>query len=75
MWRDSHEPPTTIKSLESWAKAKGIKAVVWTNLTHKFDKETEPRTVKQIAEYLADLSGKARARAERYVRCAPPNQQ
>lgn len=73
VWMPGTCPPPTIVGLPEWADARNVKAVVWTNLPHKFD-EDEPDKIASsddIADYLAGLTGSLRDDAEHYIRNAP----
>jgi hypothetical protein len=64
--------PANIVGLPTWARERKIDAVIWTALGPEFDGKTRKRSEKQIVSYLAGLTGDDRARAEEYVRRAPP---
>ena len=60
--------PLAIPGLRRWATEQDIEHVVWTALGSKFvGNPNEDRVI----EYLSNLSGDHRKRAEKYVRCAP----
>jgi len=70
-WSVGDEPPKMILHLDSWAKARGIHHVIWTDLPPKFGGlETTP-TEEQIISYLSSLVGAKRDNAERYIRRTP----
>lgn len=70
IWQPSTDEPQTIPGLKSWAKDRGLDAVIWTALPAKLDNLSSPSSI-QVVQYLKALSGPERQRAERYVRCAP----
>ena len=71
-WSSGCEDPPNIIDLGSWASERGIDHVIWTALGPKFaDKPGDAPTEDQAIEYLNNLSGDHRSRAEKYVRCAP----
>jgi hypothetical protein len=64
--------PTVWQRIELWAKRKGLDAVVWTDLPSNFKEKTGLDFSEENAvAYLSNLSGKALAQAENYVRMAP----
>lgn len=62
-------------TLPTWANARGIDAVIWTNLRpqHKVNGEMkgERPSVEWVLDHLQKLTGPARDVAEQYFRCAP----
>lgn len=64
--------PTAMPTLDQWAQARGVDAVVWTALPPKFAKKEDHRAgVADVTDYLASLEGRVRDAAEQYVRNAP----
>lgn len=71
LWTNGTASPERIASLDSWASARGVDAVIWTALPAKFNgRETMPSS-EQVVDYLTGLRGPARDAAEAYVRRAP----
>lgn len=70
-WSVGDAPPALILDLPEWARARGVNGVVWTALPSKFDGTERTPTEGEIVRYLGQLTGAARAFAERYVRQAP----
>lgn len=58
--------------LAEWASARGIDAVIWTNLPAK-DAATEGRipSLEEAVAYLEGLSGETRAHARNYIESVP----
>ena len=55
-----------------WARSRDdVDHVIWTALGPKF-RGDDPPTEDQAVDYLSNLSGDHRSRAEKYVRCASP---
>lgn len=54
-----------------WAKAKGVNAVVWTELKPRFNNKLATPTCEEVVGYLRSLEGPKRTKAEEYVRKAP----
>lgn len=71
-WSKGDASPELILNLQEWAASRGVESVVWTALPSKFNgKEGLTPTIKQVLEYLGDLTGAARGAAECYIRSAP----
>lgn len=71
-WSTNETSPKLIPNLQEWAIARGVDHVIWTALPPKFNSEEKMPTEKQIIEYLTNLTGTKRDKAERYVRLTPP---
>lgn len=64
--------PQVLSKIESWAKSKGIDAVVWTDLHANFEKRTKMSfNEDNVIKYLESLESRAWCKAEEYVRRAP----
>lgn len=70
-WQTGEDSPSLIMGLPLWAQSRGINAVIWTALPHKFHSSGETPTVEEIVAYLRGLTGCVREDAERYIRFAP----
>lgn len=70
-WSIGDAPPQLILDLPEWAHARGVSGVVWTALPSKFAGTERTPTEDEVVRYLGQLTGAARASAERYVRQAP----
>lgn len=70
-WSISDAPPQLIFDLPEWARTRGVSGVVWTALPSKFAGTERTPTEDEVVHYLGQLTGAARASAERYVRQAP----
>jgi len=70
-WSIGDAPPQLILDLPEWARARGISGVLWTALPSKFAGAERTPTEDEVVHYLGQLTGAARALAERYVRQAP----
>lgn len=71
VWSRGQPAPAGIPALDTWAEARGLAHVIWTNLPPRFhDRERQPGCDEVLA-YLAGLDGAERMAAERYVRHAP----
>ncbi|MFN3374166.1 MAG: hypothetical protein ACK44M_11420, partial [Chloroflexus sp.] len=64
-WQRGETAPAAIPELPDWAQARSLDAVIWTALEPTFTH------VDEIIEYLNNLSGEKKERAEQYIRCAP----
>jgi hypothetical protein len=71
VWMKGDPSHPLILDLLSWAQAREIDYVIWTNLARKFDGLTGPATAEQVIGYLQTLTGKARDGAAEYVQRAP----
>jgi hypothetical protein len=71
-WEVGMELPTNIPTLEDWASARGVDAVIWAALRPRFKKESRRASADEIVAYLRELTGDARSAAERYIRSAAP---
>ncbi len=63
------------RPLRDWLKGKpDLEAVIWTGLGSNFEaKRRRPFSVENAVEWLRDLRAtNQQARAEKYIRCAPP---
>lgn len=67
--RRSHHPQAA--SIGAWASTKAVSGVVWTALKPKFAGEQVTPSEAMVLDYLAELEGDARRRAEEYVRRTP----
>ncbi len=57
----------------AWARPLGLEAVIWSNLPPRFGRVSgRIPGAREVVAYLEGLEGEARARAEEYVRRAPP---
>lgn len=70
-WRVGEEVPGIMGQLDQWANARGIAAVIWTNLPKKFSERDRSPSEEEVLNYLKSLRGGARSSAEEYVRRAP----
>ena len=71
-WSSGQADPTEIPGLGVWARGRDdVDHVIWTALGPKF-RGDDPPTEDQAVDYLSNLSGDHRSRAEKYVRCASP---
>ncbi|MFA2530171.1 hypothetical protein [Pseudomonas chlororaphis] len=70
-WSVSQPSPALIPGLSEWAGAHDADHVIWTGLPSKFNGVETTPSVEQVLEYLENLSGEKRERAEQYVRLAP----
>jgi hypothetical protein len=70
-WSLGDAPPQLILDLPEWARSRGVSGVVWTALPSKFAGRERTPTEDEVVRYLGQLTGAARASAERYVRQAP----
>ena len=70
-WSRGAPDPEAIPGLGTWATGLDIdiEHVIWTALGPKFDGDPNE---DRVIEYLSNLSGDHRKRAEKYVCCAPP---
>lgn len=58
--------------VRSWASAKDIDAVIWTDLPSKFENiEGQPLNIENIISYLNSLHDQEKLLAEQYIRKAP----
>ena len=76
-WPRDGGDPKNICNLESWASRQGVDHVIWTALKPKVCRSSGVPTEDVLSEheavsYLSNLSGCVRAKAEEYVRRAPP---
>lgn len=55
----------------AWAKAKGVDAVVWTELKSRFNGTLMTPTCEEVVEHLRSLKEPERTKAKEYVRKAP----
>lgn len=71
-WSRGDAAPAWIAALPHWAESHGVEGVVWTALPPKFNGQVgETPTPENLVAYLAQLTGRVREDAERYVRRAP----
>lgn len=73
-WLTGESEPQMIHSLQEWATARGIDAVIWTALPPKSPKSGKDNDVpseRDIIKYLKSLIGQQKEYAEEYVRRAP----
>jgi len=71
-WSRGNDAPHLITELPEWAAARGVHAVVWTNLPPKYGNNIgHAPTCEQVIHHLIELTGTERDHAERYVRRAP----
>ena len=59
------------RSVDAWAKGKGLDAVVWTALGPRFDGKNRCPTMQEAIRYLRPLLHERRRVAEEYVRRTP----
>jgi hypothetical protein len=72
LWEESDKNEPANPAVASWARDRGLSAVVWTALPPKFQGENRRMpTLDEAVIYLRGLTGEPRERAERYVRKAP----
>ncbi|CDZ31892.1 Hypothetical protein NGAL_HAMBI1145_06600 [Neorhizobium galegae bv. officinalis] len=72
LWESGHPDPGSLPGLANWAAARGIDAVVWTDLPPKFQGEDgRVPTVEEVVAYLRALPDEAKAVAIEYIRRAP----
>lgn len=71
VWRAGQTAPPLIPRLAAWARKRHVKAVVWTNLLHRFDSQNVPASADQVIAYLKGLKGTKLTKAREYVRRAP----
>ena len=70
-WSVGEPTPESIPGLNAWATARQIDAVIWTALPPKFGGRERTASDKEVIDYLTNLKGASRDRAEQYVRLAP----
>ncbi len=72
LWRDGEPEPGSLPGLSEWAAARGVDAVIWTDLPPKFQgEEGRIPSVEEVAAYLKGLPSEPRAEAIEYIRKAP----
>lgn len=71
LWEAGKPDPVTLPGLDTWARARGIHAVIWTALPAKFGEQARVPSEAEVVEHLSGLRGTSRDDAERYVRRAP----
>ena len=72
LWREGDPPPAGAAApVAPWAAGKGLAAVVWTAL----EPTTPPIDAGRVVDHLSQLHVSDRARAEEYIRRAPPQTQ
>jgi hypothetical protein len=69
-WLDGKSPQNILR-LSTWARARGIDAVIWADLPIVFDDKKTPPSSEEVVEYLRGLRGAVRSVAEEYIRMAP----
>ena len=62
---------TEVEPVAAWAKEVGIDGVVWTSLKPRFSNVLRTASCEEVLRYLANLTGEAKVRAEKYIRRAP----
>jgi hypothetical protein len=71
-WPRGSKSNYVARRVGKWARGLQIDAVVWTNLTPKFnDQDKKIPTAQEVVTYLRKLQGKTRDKAEEYIRKAP----
>jgi hypothetical protein len=70
-WATGQDTPSCISALPEWAKSRGVDAVIWTALPHKFHDDGRRPSAEDIVAYLEGTKDVVKEDAERYVRCAP----
>lgn len=70
-WKRREPPPNEVSTLAEWADVRELDAVIWTALGPKFNCQDVLPTPEQVLEYLSNLKGEVKLKAEEYVRCAP----
>lgn len=64
--------PQVIDFIRQWAVAKGLDAVIWTDLQANFkDKTKKELNAENVTAYLSSLTGASREKAIKYIRIAP----
>lgn len=64
--------PDIFDTINDWADAKNLDAVIWTDLPTNFkEKREETFTEENVIAYLQGLKNPARGKAEEYIRKAP----
>lgn len=72
LWRGGQSDPGSLPGLAEWAAARGIDAVVWTDLPPKFQGEDGLiPSVEEVVAYIQGLPDEAKAAAVEYIRQAP----
>lgn len=71
VWRKGEPSPELIYQLPEWAENRGIKSVIWTNLSPKFNGDYRTPSADEVKRYLSNLTGETRNAAETYIRKAP----
>jgi hypothetical protein len=70
--------PQALAAIESWARASGFDAAIWTALASNFhdaDKAAEPFSIEAALRYLETLDAPKLNAALAYIRSAPPEVQ
>lgn len=70
-YEDTSRHPESV-GIGKWANAKGEDAVVWTALKPRFNDQLVRPTCEDVVGRLRSLEGREKAKAEEYVRKAPP---
>lgn len=60
-----------ITTIAAWAVAHDLSAVVWTDLSCKFDGDAVKPTIEQVLAFLGGLDDEKKALSEGYIRQAP----
>lgn len=68
---DNEAKGRCVDIISTWAMAKNLDAVVWTNLKHKFDGQLNVPSCEQVISYFRGLSGDDLKSAKEYVERAP----
>jgi hypothetical protein len=71
-WSGNPSADPVHQDIATWASNLGLTAVVWTALPPRYKEEERCPTEDEAVEYLRQLTGESRRRAERYIRMAPP---
>ena len=71
-WSRGNRAPDLIVDLPQWAKAQGVRSVIWTALRPQFlGTDRRVPSVDEVVAHLSSLTGTARDSAEQYIRLAP----
>lgn len=71
-WPRGNKNRHIARSVGQWAKDMHIDAVVWTNLSPKFEgREKRLPSCEEVVNYLGSRQGEDREKAEEYIRKAP----
>lgn len=70
-WIKGEPSPELIDQLPECAECRGVTAVIWTNLSPKFDGVFQTPSLQKILNYLNNLEDEQRSKAEEYIRNTP----